>query len=84
MTLEQDISDAKTVMQEAQQELRDAKFRFTVGCKKRNKTEELTEKYDQEMKLELKELYDSLVLKEESYNVTGFECPQANVVSLTV
>jgi hypothetical protein len=35
MTLEQDI-DAKTVMQEAQQELRDAKFRFStlVGWKK--------------------------------------------------
>lgn len=56
-------------MQEAQQELKEAKARFTVGWKTRNKTEELTEKYDQEMKLELKELNDSLAQSKESYNL---------------
>jgi hypothetical protein len=69
MTLEQDISDARQLCK-AQQEL---KYKVQLYCwleKKGTRQRVDRKKHDQEMKLELKELYDSLDSSlEESYNL---------------
>ncbi len=62
------LEEAREAMQEAQQELDDAKARFTAGWKRRN-GEELTEQYDQEFETNalLKRFNDNLQRKEAIY-----------------
>ena len=62
------LERAESAMQEAQKELKEAKARFTAVWKRRN-GEELTDQYDQDMKVELKELNDSLAQSKETYNL---------------
>lgn len=62
------LERAELAMQEAQQEWKEAKARFTAAWKKRN-GEELTEQYDQEFETNavLKRLNDNLLSKEAIY-----------------
>jgi hypothetical protein len=53
------LERAEEAMNKAQKKLEDAEARFTAGWKRRN-GEELTDQYDQEMKVELKEFNDNL------------------------
>jgi hypothetical protein len=59
----QDIAEAKAAMQDAREELKEAKTRFTAGWKKEH-GEELTSQYDKDMQVELKPFYDNLQSKE--------------------
>jgi hypothetical protein len=65
---EQDKQDAKAAMNQAQKEYNEAKECFTAEWKKDN-GEVLTRQYFQQIKLELKEYYDNLQRKEETYNL---------------
>ena len=58
-TLQQDIADAKSAMNKAQQELKEAKAAYTEDFKRKNPTASEVDllKY---LKLELKELNDNL------------------------
>ena len=63
------LERAESAMREAQQELKEAKARFTVGWKEDN-GEELTRKYDQEFETNalLKRLNDNLAQFVKLYN----------------
>ena len=67
-TLQQDIADAKSAMNKAQQELKEAKAAYTEDFKRKNPTASTADllKY---LKLELKELNDNLLSKEAIYLV---------------
>jgi hypothetical protein len=62
----QDIAEAKAAMQDAREELKEAKTRFTAGWKKEH-GEELTSQYDKDMQVELKPFYDNLQIASQVY-----------------
>ncbi len=61
------LARAEEAMSKAQKKLEEAEARFTAAWKRKN-GEELTFQYDKDMKVELKELNDSLAQFVKLYN----------------
>ena len=78
---DQRLSNAEAAMNQAQNEYNEAKECFTAEWKKDN-GEVPTRQYYQQMKVELKELYESLQSSKETYNLLLKQKSQQGIIIL--